>query len=87
MEQRTETDFLGSRAVPADALYGIHAVRARENFPDQTPFHEEWYRAMGIVKQACYITASDYFMALKDKFGDKQLPVRAVPDKILGCPD
>lgn len=83
MEQRTETDFLGSRQVPANALYGIHAVRARENFPDQTPFHEEWYRAMGIVKQACYMTASGYFRALKDKFGDKQLPVRVVPEKSL----
>ncbi|NTW25635.1 MAG: aspartate ammonia-lyase, partial [Lentimicrobium sp.] len=58
MEQRTESDFLGSRQVPVEALYGIHALRARENFPDLTPFHKEWYQAMGLVKQACYMTAS-----------------------------
>ncbi len=30
---RTETDSLGSREVPADALWGIQSLRARENFP------------------------------------------------------
>jgi aspartate ammonia-lyase len=30
---RTEHDLLGERAVPADAYYGIHTLRALENFP------------------------------------------------------
>ncbi|MDO5092657.1 MAG: aspartate ammonia-lyase [Propionibacteriaceae bacterium] len=30
---RTETDLLGSREVPDDAWYGIHTLRAMENFP------------------------------------------------------
>lgn len=30
---RTETDELGSRRLPGDALYGINALRASENFP------------------------------------------------------
>ena len=30
---RTETDPLGTREVPADALYGVQTVRAKENFP------------------------------------------------------
>jgi aspartate ammonia-lyase len=30
---RRETDLLGERDVPADALYGIHTQRALENFP------------------------------------------------------
>jgi aspartate ammonia-lyase len=30
---RTEKDPLGTREVPADALYGVQTVRARENFP------------------------------------------------------
>lgn len=30
---REERDLIGARAVPADALYGIHTVRAVENFP------------------------------------------------------
>ena len=29
---RTETDLLGSLEVPADAYYGVHTVRAMENF-------------------------------------------------------
>jgi aspartate ammonia-lyase len=83
MEQRTESDFLGSRQVPADALYGIHAQRARENFPDTTLFHEEWYRAMGLVKQACYLTASAYFKALKQKYGKDMPPVKVISEAVL----
>lgn len=30
---RHETDLLGQRTVPRSALYGIHALRAVENFP------------------------------------------------------
>jgi len=43
---RTETDSLGTMQVPGDVLYGIHALRARDNFPDRTLFHVEWYKAM-----------------------------------------
>jgi aspartate ammonia-lyase len=32
-ETRAEHDLLGDRRVPADAYYGIHTLRARENFP------------------------------------------------------
>lgn len=32
-EMRTEKDPLGTREVPADALYGVQTVRAMENFP------------------------------------------------------
>jgi len=32
-ENRVEHDLLGDRQVPADAYYGIHTLRARENFP------------------------------------------------------
>src|SRR5512136_187907 len=33
MATRLERDPLGEKAVPADALYGIQTLRARENFP------------------------------------------------------
>jgi aspartate ammonia-lyase len=33
MATRSERDSLGERAVPAEAYYGIHTVRAMENFP------------------------------------------------------
>src|SRR3954463_5951133 len=29
---RTEHDLLGDREVPADAYYGVHTLRAKENF-------------------------------------------------------
>ena len=32
-ETRTEKDPLGEKQVPADALFGIQTLRARENFP------------------------------------------------------
>ena len=61
MEQRKETDFIGSVKLPTNALYGIHSVRAKENFPDTTPFHREWYMALGVVKKACYLTAAGFY--------------------------
>ncbi len=54
--------------IPEEALYGIHSLRARNNFPDRTPFHAEWYRALGLVKKACYLTARDYFEAMIRKY-------------------
>ena len=35
---RVESDFLGERELSPDALFGIHSLRAKENFPDKTPF-------------------------------------------------
>jgi len=32
-DTRIERDFLGEVEVPQDALHGVHAARARENFP------------------------------------------------------
>jgi len=32
MKTRIETDFLGSKELPADVLWGIHTARAMENF-------------------------------------------------------
>ena len=64
---RKEKDFLGTMQIPTDALYGIHAERARKNFPDITLFSHEWYRAMGLVKHACYLTYIDFKKALIKK--------------------
>ena len=32
-EHRTERDLIGEARIPAQALYGVHTVRAMENFP------------------------------------------------------
>ena len=50
---RRETDLLGSRDVPAEALWGIHTLRALENFPlAGRPLHRELVHAFGAVKLA-----------------------------------
>jgi aspartate ammonia-lyase len=51
---RLEHDLLGAREIAADALYGIHTVRALQNFPlAGRPVQEELIRAFGTVKLAC----------------------------------
>ena len=51
--ERLEHDLLGTLAVPAGALYGIHTVRALENFPLLgRPAHPALLRAFGAVKLA-----------------------------------
>jgi aspartate ammonia-lyase len=57
---RTEKDFLGEIEIPDDKLYGIHSVRALSNFPNQTIFPVEWYKATGLVKKACYRTYRNF---------------------------
>ena len=51
---RIEHDLLGERQVPAEARYGIHTVRALENFPiSGRRTHPSLIHAYGTVKQAC----------------------------------
>jgi len=51
---RREHDLLGEREVPADALWGIHTLRARENFSlAGRPVHPALVHAYGEVKLAC----------------------------------
>ena len=52
---RTEHDLLGERPVPADAYYGVHTLRAVENFPiTGTPIsiYPELIKALAAIKQA-----------------------------------
>jgi len=54
---RIETDLLGDREVPADALWGIHTLRAMENFRiSGRAVHPELVKAYGSVKLACFQT-------------------------------
>lgn len=76
---RTEKDFIGEEKIPADALYGIHALRASRNFSNNSTFSKEWYMATGLVKQACYQTAASFIKAVGQKFPLKSLPA--------GCED
>ncbi|WP_303870885.1 aspartate ammonia-lyase [Acetobacterium wieringae] len=54
---RIEHDLLGSREVPTNAYYGIHTVRARENFYlTGTPIHNELVAALVVIKKAAALT-------------------------------
>ncbi|HVX31214.1 MAG TPA: aspartate ammonia-lyase [Nitrolancea sp.] len=59
---RYEHDLLGDRAVPAEAYYGVHTVRAVENFPiTGTPIsvYPELIGALASVKQAAALANRD----------------------------
>ncbi|MFA5971560.1 MAG: lyase family protein [Lentimicrobiaceae bacterium] len=80
---RTENDSLGSMQVPANDLYGIHSLRAQENFPDHTPFHLEWYKSMGLVKLACYQAYQSFGKAVADRKPETDLPFKLLDKHVL----
>jgi aspartate ammonia-lyase len=54
-QTRIEHDLLGERAVPADAYYGIHTLRAVENFPitgSPISIYPDLLRALACIKEA-----------------------------------
>ncbi|MDA3899505.1 MAG: aspartate ammonia-lyase [Spirochaetes bacterium] len=57
---RTEKDSLGEKKLPEDALYGISALRAAENFPYQTrPSPEVLIQSYATVKQAALLMCEE----------------------------
>jgi aspartate ammonia-lyase len=79
---RTEKDNLGEKKIPENSLYGIHSLRARENFPGNSLFPVEWYSAVGTTKLACYKTYRKFRDAAIAKLGNN-LPVKNIDDDIL----
>jgi aspartate ammonia-lyase len=54
MDERTEKDLLGEKQIPAHAYWGIHTLRAMENFPlSGRRVAPELIRALAMVKKAC----------------------------------
>lgn len=54
---REEIDFLGTRQISSESLWGIHTQRANENFPlSGKAVHPELVKAYGAVKLACFQT-------------------------------
>jgi len=80
---RTENDSLGPMQVPANVFYGIHSLRAQENFPDHTPFHMEWYKAMGTVKLACYQSYSIFSLAISERKEGAELPFQLLDKQVV----
>ena len=59
---RIEHDLIGDRAVPADAYYGVHTLRALENFPitgTAISIYPDLIGALACVKQAAAIANSE----------------------------
>src|SRR4051812_7751295 len=59
---RVEHDLLGDRAVPDDAYYGIHTLRALENFPitgTGISIYPDLVTALACVKQAAAIANAE----------------------------
>ena len=77
---RIEHDLLGDRAVPADAYYGIHTLRALENFPiTGTPIsiYPDLVAALACVKQAAAIANNELGLLDEQRArGDPPAPAR-----------
>ena len=59
---RKEHDLLGDREVPAHAYYGVHTLRALENFPitgTAISIYPDLVVALACVKQAAAIANSE----------------------------
>ncbi len=69
-KMRVEKDLVGQMEIPEDALYGIHACRAKENFSNDIHFHKEWYQAIGTVKKSVYYTVKLLLNAAKSSISD-----------------
>jgi len=92
---RQETDLLGQREVPADALWGIHTLRAVENFPlAERPVHCRLVHAYGAVKLAAARTNHELGAWDEPKFAaiqsacqemlDGQLDAHVIVDALQG---
>lgn len=60
--ERIEHDLLGDRALPADSYYGVHTLRAVENFPiTGTPIsiYPDLVGALAAIKQAAALANSE----------------------------
>ena len=79
---RTEQDSLGTVEISDNALYGIHAERAKKNFPDTERFSKEWYKAVGTVKLACYNTIEKFRKSSEKQFGS-DIPIDMISSEII----
>jgi aspartate ammonia-lyase len=80
---RKESDLIGEKEIPSGALYGIHSLRAKENFPDTTAFPVEWYKAVGLVKEACFLTYREFKKAVLGKYPQDKLLLSFTGDEII----
>jgi aspartate ammonia-lyase len=80
---RTEHDLLGDREIPAHAYYGVHTLRALENFPitgTAISIYPDLVVALACVKQAAAIANSE--LGLLDEA--RAQAIRRVCEEIRG---
>ena len=79
---RYEHDLIGDRAVPADAYYGVHTLRALENFAitgSAISIYPELVNALACVKQAAALANNE--LGLLDALCQLPAPVPADLDR------
>src|SRR5437667_5920386 len=67
---RIEHGLLGDRQVPADAYYGVHTLRAVENFPitgNPISIYPDLIRALACIKQAAALANHELGLLDKEK--------------------
>lgn len=65
---RIEADSIGTKEIPAEALYGVQSLRAKENFPmTGERMRTEMIEALARVKKACALANADAGALSKDK--------------------
>ena len=67
-DHRLEHDLLGDRAVPSSAYYGVHTLRAVENFPitgTSIAIYPDLIRALASIKEAAALANNE--LGLLDK--------------------
>ena len=68
---RVESDLLGSKEVPADALYGVQTVRAIENFNisgNLMSDYPNFIKGMAITKKAAAIANYELEMISREQY-------------------
>ena len=79
---RIEHDLLGDREVPFDAYYGVHTLRALENFPITglpISIYPELIRALASIKKAA--AQANHDLGLLD--GPRRDAIAAACDELL----
>ena len=72
---RTEHDLIGDRQVPADAYYGVHTLRALENFRitgTAISIYPDLVQALACVKQAAARANVELGMLDDARAGDRK---------------
>jgi len=77
---RVEKDLLGEKEIPRDAYYGIHTVRAAENFAiSGLKVHPQLIKALAMVKKA----AAETNMELRYLDKEKGRAIKQAADEVI----